>query len=646
MHISSILFSMNRQCNLVAAINGIFLHACNTSERVIDTVSRLDACISSSSIDNAVNSLSKETRQNLKSKGQTLLVGYALDNYDITFQHSTGTVEQQSSSMVHLTSGLIFNLQHTSLEDLMCSSTLWDRSIYNNKRRGSPPEYTIDKLFTLFPETLPPEELNYREDFYRWMFAVDLCTHGPAYFSKFLDQIRPPREVDRIPLFTTESTPLRSMKYQNSTVDGNISAIEESMRQTGVWDIEELMKELNQPGLDEAVILFCGDLGTWERIQSAQLQRSLEETSRERLQFLVFVPGLFHVKMACADAIWRIFIEPFNKGWDKTSMISFIEIFYPNLSTKIRNNKAGFHVLNDCTVRMGTADRLEALRVAVQEKLPDCETLDDFAGKYPKVDDIDILTTAMARQVGSSIEERENYSFGNKSNKRDEQYENTLTRIDLILLYEELAYSMRSGDVGRIETCLRRWIPIFKSIGKHKYATHLLQFMTDVHFMYPEGLKKAVRYNWLCNPTGKPMGFRGVDWMVELDNLYTKDVYGGSTSNYTVDRVIKESVLIQLYRDCKTVVEQQYSISPKTLRHGEPDLAQTYESMSRLARSTSLLRICGDRKSVHVIPNHFSEGVDKYNKERLRSENPITVIADTNFGEEISREDLNVEDEY
>lgn len=28
--------------------------------------------------------------------------------------------------------------------------------------------------------------------------------------------------------------------------------------------------------------------------------------------------------------------------------------------------------------------------------------------------------------------------------------------------------------------------------------------------------------NWLINPSGRPHAFRGVDWLVELNNLYTK----------------------------------------------------------------------------------------------------------------------------
>lgn len=34
--------------------------------------------------------------------------------------------------------------------------------------------------------------------------------------------------------------------------------------------------------------------------------------------------------------------------------------------------------------------------------------------------------------------------------------------------------------------------------------------------------RHAVRYHILVNPTGKDKKWRGVDWCVELNNLYTK----------------------------------------------------------------------------------------------------------------------------
>lgn len=81
---------------------------------------------------------------------------------------------------------------------------------------------------------------------------------------------------------------------------------------------------------------------------------------------------------------------------------------------------------------------------------------------------------------------------------------------------------MNTGDIGHVERCLVSWIPLFKGTGKHKYATHLENFLRSMHFELPEATRHAVRYNWLPNITGKPGKFWAVDWYVELHNLHMK----------------------------------------------------------------------------------------------------------------------------
>lgn len=648
MHIGYLMFANNQKCNLLPAINGIFLHTCNTADRVIDAIWQLNASVSSASINRAITSLSSESKNRLHEMGRTLLVGYSLDNFDVSLKHSTGTVDEPFSKLVHLTSGLILNLAHTSLSDLKHSTYLWERSRYNDRRKFALPVCSPARLFTLRPEMISAGSLNRKEDFCRWKFAIDLCTHGPAYFSQFLDQIPSPKGVDMIPVFKTESVPLRSMEYTNSTIDGNIKAIVDVLQQTGVWDIEELKEALRDipdvEDVEEIVFFIHGDLGTWERIQSACIRRSIERTSRRRLQFIVFIPGLFHIKMACADAIWRIFISPTQLRTEKTSMLSFIRLFYPNLTTKISTNKAGFHIMNDCIVRVGVTDRMECWRTYVQELWPSCATLENFAERKPTLPEILSISEKLALKYASPSQILEDLRFGNQG-RRDYQYENVLTRIDYILLYEELAHSIRCGDVGRIETCLHRWIPIFKGAGKPKYANNLLEFITDLNFVYPDSLKKAVRSNWLCNPSGKPMGFRGVDWLLELNNQYTKVIYGGSSSNYTINRIISESPLIQLYRDCKKVVEDQYLLTPKTTRHGDADLTSTYAALTRLAHELQILKVSPEgRDTNYQIPNYFSIGMHKFETELTKTGTDTLSLLDETNEEEVTGEDLAVED--
>lgn len=106
--------------------------------------------------------------------------------------------------------------------------------------------------------------------------------------------------------------------------------------------------------------------------------------------------------------------------------------------------------------------------------------------------------------------------------ERDQVFENARIINSYFALYEEFSYAMNVGDIGRVETCLLTWIPLFKAAGKHIYAAHLEQFLLDMYLKYPPRLHHAIRYNMLVNPMGKPGKFRAVDWLVELHNLEIK----------------------------------------------------------------------------------------------------------------------------
>lgn len=271
MRIGSILYGLNRTCNLFSSIMGVFLHTCNTPTRLINALWRLDICISSSSIDNAINSLSLEAEHNIMQAGRSLQYNYVLDNFDIQKKHSQPVVDQLDQTMFHLTAGTLIRLVHCSLSDLAFSSYLWERSRYNDLRTIPLPRVSIYNLMTLHPEKTSSTGLTRKEWFMAWMFVCALCTHGPQYFRQFLPRIKEPDGIEKIPPVKTEQIPLKAMQYKNSTVDGNIKAIETVLLQCGITDFTVL----SVPGVDNAeeiVIFVHGDLGTGERITSARIR--------------------------------------------------------------------------------------------------------------------------------------------------------------------------------------------------------------------------------------------------------------------------------------------------------------------------------------------------------------------------------------
>jgi hypothetical protein len=104
---------------------------------------------------------------------------------------------------------------------------------------------------------------------------------------------------------------------------------------------------------------------------------------------------------------------------------------------------------------------------------------------------------------------------------KDVTFENSRLFNRDALLYCVLALAMRYGAIGLVEDVLTVWTPIFKGARKHKYAAHILNFITRLKHLPPR-LSRAIRLNWLCNPSGHCDGFRAIDWLVELNNLYIK----------------------------------------------------------------------------------------------------------------------------
>lgn len=158
------------------------------------------------------------------------------------------------------------------------------------------------------------------------------------------------------------------------------------------------------------------------------------------------------------------------------------------------------------------------------------------------------------------------------------------------------------------------------------------------------------------------MKYQGNDWLVELNNMLTKvnnylllavdvtnnsafttkGIYGGHGSNNTVDRVIKESVLIQLFRDIITIIEKQFGINPKLTRHGEPNMTATYEELGRLMRESGVFTCKEGRKTAHLIRDAFEDGMLKFATEN--SAQTAEILINSNEMEQaVTEEDVIME---
>ena len=474
---------------------GFFFQSMHVPQKVIKTLAHIGISISNKSITTATRALSVQSQSKLRELGQSLLAAYAYDNFDVDLKSYVSVVEKTSTSLKHLTSGLLFPLAHgVTTDHLKCSAELWKKSLLNAeaKEEDLPPKRTWQDLLVLHPESSSTPQtspfLSHRNKFNSWIFLYDLCTNGPSYFHQFKPFLHEPDVIEKIPLLKTPLTPACAMDINNSTVSGNICAVVDLLAQGGVYSRDDTyFEDSGSPDLTPYVVLIHGDLGTGERLQAVQIRRSLEATPWDRFQHVVFTPGLFHLKMACADALWRCFIQPLTMREDETSLMCDVSQLRPR-ETGIIGSKPGFHRMHQLISHAGIVRRLDCWRVYVQKKNAQWTSLEAFAASNPTLDDLKTWADDIALEYIAS-----SYLLYNmhqrKPSQRDMQFENALLLNKYFLLYEEITYAMNLGDIGRVETCIISWIPILKAVGKHKYATHMTNFLLDVHFVYPPGLR-------------------------------------------------------------------------------------------------------------------------------------------------------------
>ena len=196
--------------------------------------------------------------------------------------------------------------------------------------------------------------------------------------------------------------------------------------------------------------------------------------------------GLFHLKMACADAIWRIFIHNKAKESGPNDLITYIGQIRPKETRKIET-KPGFQRMHKCVQHVGIVSCLEVWRLAAKDKFPAVATLADFADLAPEWD----VLQEMAAQIASQNPTPSKFSrmCAQKAGERDQQLENMMLREEYFLLYEEISHGLNHGDIGRIESCFMPWALIFAGCSKHKYAAELRRYLEDIHFVYPESLR-------------------------------------------------------------------------------------------------------------------------------------------------------------
>ncbi|KAI0750575.1 hypothetical protein BC629DRAFT_1584883 [Irpex lacteus] len=371
-------------------------------------------------------------------------------------------------------------------------------------------------------------------------------------------------------------------------------------------------------------ILVHGDLGTGERLEGTQKSRSIEGKPMRRLQSTLFVFGLFHLQMAAADAIWRMFIEPKAQRMEPNGLYQQACKVRPRDSGRI-GSKPGFRLMHDLIAQCATARMLDIWRVETQNR--GYSSLDSYAAAA-SWSDIEEMSMSLV------------HKYIDKSAAKDQEFRNNTLILGRLLDYVELAHAMKHGDIGRVEGTFLKWAFVFKSVGKHKYSAHLIKTMVNLRFVYPDRLARAIRLNWLCNPSGKRDGFRAIDWLVELMNLYIKVVYSSTGYARTFQLILKQSPLIEVFRQIHRTMQDNFHLLHRSIRHAPPDLTNTINTLCDLLQENKAHVVDESRSSYNLV-DHTSTMLNSLDGTGVNNEDS----EETGDGEpdEIEEADLEIE---
>ena len=315
----------------------------------------------------------------------------------------------------------------------------------------------------LEPTQKHPAGLTRRQQFYAYLFLRDLTTSTLTlqYFHQFSCNLMEPDVIKQIPIQKTTQTPLRTLDVNPSTVVGNAEILAAIFQQAGIGDQSE---DPHMEDVGDHVVLVSGDLLTGECIRSLLESHSIEETKMWWLDFVIFVMGLFHFKMACADTIWQLFIGTVKHHTDASSLIEMIGQIWPRQTGKFTSSNPGFRNMHEIIQHIGQVMHLDCWR--------QFSALDELAKSKLTWDKLESIACTLAKKhVGDPMEITAMWKHFPE--EHDQQYENTLILMQYLLLYEETSHAMNIGDIGRLESTFCPWIWIFSCCGKHKYASEL-----------------------------------------------------------------------------------------------------------------------------------------------------------------------------
>ncbi|KII95550.1 hypothetical protein PLICRDRAFT_25991 [Plicaturopsis crispa FD-325 SS-3] len=350
-----------------------------------------------------------------------------------------------------------------------------------------------------------------------------IITHGGEKFAKFREalELSAPTTDNKIEVHRTPLHPLPPVEIDESTIVGNSEVIDATF--DVLW-IKRLVRWLRY------VKFFAGDQLSIARLRALVNIRAGHEGGYEGFGWGVWIPGLFHAKIADMHGFFVTHWGKPNAGTRNPGCLAFHNTVlhrHPILLTSL----PPFRTCRDL-VFVSLYARVLHLLLLVSQK----PTLDDYADT---IDSWPILKShaleIVNRYTDSAAVDEMRWKRETSGAGGDMVYENAVLFLRDALLSREFTDAIKCGDSGRVVLILKVWALSFRGSGRTKYAHEMLHLCHNIAHVWPKGIRDIVFNNWLVNPSGRPNAWVEVDLMQEHMNFWIKNFYQAHGSSASWD---------------------------------------------------------------------------------------------------------------
>ncbi|CAA7268668.1 unnamed protein product [Cyclocybe aegerita] len=369
-----------------------------------------------------------------------------------------------------------------------------------------------------------------------------------------------PVSDEKIELNKTPLHPLPAMDIDESTIIGGAKVVET------IFDILGIRKVKGWLG---TIKFFCGDQLTITRLRALVNIRAGHEGGYSGFGWGVWMPGLFHAKMAdvhgCLLTHWG---KP-SAGTRNPGCLAFHNTVLQHKPITI-TSPPPFRTCRDLIFVSLYARVLHCL-LLVSKKASLKECLEDLTWAQLELYSTEILEKFGSADIVSELRQKRKQAAAKLTTEMP-VHDGDMVFENAVLFFCDALLSL-----------LKTWALSFQGSGRTKYAHEMLHLIHNLTHVWPREIRNIVLNNWLINPTGNPNSWIEVDLMQEHMNFWIKNFYRAHGSSASWEWLEMVAPCVEILRQLACGFKQMLGSDlgtahhPMDLSHDLPDLMDSLE---------------------------------------------------------------------